>query len=400
MMIIVFVGFGVVLFTIGTSLVLKAYLNTPSENTIVPKPEFDKVKLELTQSQESATKLKGQIEPLTTELEAARQNIEMYKTTIQQLETELNLLREKAETQAKGALEMVTFLTAENESLKGNAEALKLKDQELERSKELLKTLTVENGCGLNKPKDQVTRLISEKESLVKDLETSSSRIAGLENEKTALLAAQTDLQRNLEKVQELNANFLRKEEMIQHELTKSRTEAMALENDLSELERKYEQDQREAQLNIENYQDEKSSLLAARADLERNLGKIQELNANLLEKEEGIQHELTQSRAQTMGLEKISEDFKTEIEKQLKQINDLKAENRSIRKLQEETEQNLKALEKAQNESIRREKLYQSELEKSRNQLLGMEKIYSDFRSKFESMEAFNPNNKVQGKI
>lgn len=256
MVIYVLIGIGIVLFTLGASFVLKAYLNTPKDNTIVPKLEFDKVNLELIQSKESETKLIGQIEQLIKELETAKQNLEAsrgkeetalknlqewqtktasneetYKTTIHQLETELNLLREKAETQAKGALEMVTSLTAENDSLKGNSEALKLKDEELEKNKESLKTLTDENA------------------RLKSDLQSSPNK-------------HETDLQRDLEKIKEINAAFLKKEEMIQYELTKARIQAM--------------------------------------------------------------------------GLEKISEDFKTEIEKQLQEINNLKSENNSLRKLQE----------------------------------------------------------------
>ncbi len=328
MMIYVLIGVGVVLFTIGTSFVLKAYLNTPSENTIVPKPEFDKVKLELTQTKDFESKLKWQIEQLKIELETAQQNFEVskgkeetvlknlqewqtktvsseeiYKTTIHQLETELNLLREKAETQAKDALEMVTSLTAENESLNGNSEALKLKDQELEKNKELLKTLTADNERlksdlessrnsleELNKQKDQVAQLTSEKESLAKDLEIAQ------------------------QKVQQLNTALLVKQEALSYELTKSQAE------------NKYDS-------RLAGLENEKIALLAVQTDLRRDLEKIKEINVVLLKKEEMIQYELTKARAQAMGLEKISEDFKTEIEKQLKQIHDLKAENLSRRK-------------------------------------------------------------------
>ncbi len=295
MMIYVLMGVGIVLFAIGASFVLKACLSTPNDNTIVPKPEFDKVKLELTQSKEFESKLKGQIEQLKIEFGTAKQNLEAskgteetalknlqewqtktasseetYKTTIHQLETELNLLREKAETQAKDALKMVTSLRAENESLKGNSEALKLKDQELEKNKESLKTLTDENET-LNKQKNQVAQLISEKESLAKDLEIAQ------------------------QKVQELNTALLAKQE---------------------------------AESRIAGLENGKTALLSVQTDLQRNLEKVKELNLTLLKKEEMIQYELTKARAQAMGLEKISEDFKMEIEKQSKQINDLKAGN------------------------------------------------------------------------
>ena len=364
MIIFVFIGIGIVLFTLGASFVLKAYLNAPNENTIVSKPEFDKVKIELTQSKESETKLKGQIEQLNAELKTAQQNLEasqakeetalknlqewqtkavpseeMHKTTIQQLETELTLLREKAETQAKDTLEMVTSLTAENESLKGNSEVLKIKDQELEKNKELLKTLTAENETlkgnlassqnsqeELNRQKDQMAQLISEKESLAKDLEISKQKIQELE----VRLSQQADLESNLQKLKESNAALLKKEEALSYELAKSQAE-----NNSTGLKEKYDKEKQEAFTRVAGLENEKADLLAVQTDLQRDLKKVQELNANFFKKEEMIQYELTKARAQAMGLEKIAEDFKTEIEKQLKQINDLKAENRSIRKLQ-----------------------------------------------------------------
>lgn len=338
MVIYVLIGIGIVLFTLGASFVLKAYLNTPNDNTIVPKPEFDKIKLELTQTKESEAKLIGQVEQLIKDLEAAKQDLgasktkeetvlknlqewqakttsneEVYKTTIHQLETELNLLREKAETQARGALEMATSLKAENESLKGNPAALKLKDQELEKARELLKALTAEqeglksdlaSSRGsleeLTKQKDQFVQLTFEKESLAKDLETAR------------------------QKLQELNTALLAKQEALSYELTKNQAE------------NKYDEEKKEARNRIAGLENEKTVLLSARTELKRDLEKVKEINAVLLKKEEMIQYELTKARAQAMGLEKVAEEFKTEIEKQLQEISALKSENSSLRKLQE----------------------------------------------------------------
>lgn len=51
-------------------------------------------------------------------------------------------------------------------------------------------------------------------------------------------------------------------------------------------------------------------------ADSVRNFEKIKEFNDHLLEKEKILQYELTKSRAQNLGLEKICEEFKDQIEK------------------------------------------------------------------------------------
>ena len=48
---------------------------------------------------------------------------------------------------------------------------------------------------------------------------------------------------------------------------------------------------------------------------MKNNSKKAEELNAHLLQKDQMIQYELTKNRAQALGLEKICEDFKTQIE-------------------------------------------------------------------------------------
>ena len=55
--------------------------------------------------------------------------------------------------------------------------------------------------------------------------------------------------------------------------------------------------------------------LRQAKIDLTRNFEKIKELNESLLDKEQSLYYELTKSRAQSLGLSKICEDFKGQIE-------------------------------------------------------------------------------------
>ena len=52
-----------------------------------------------------------------------------------------------------------------------------------------------------------------------------------------------------------------------------------------------------------------------ANLDLKDAFKKMEEMNDHLVKKEKMMQYELTKNRAQALGLEKICEDFRTQIE-------------------------------------------------------------------------------------
>ena len=60
----------------------------------------------------------------------------------------------------------------------------------------------------------------------------------------------------------------------------------------------------------------EKEELTQREAELIRNLQKLKEFNAYLLEKENILEYELAKNRAQALGLEKICEDFKIQLDR------------------------------------------------------------------------------------
>jgi len=55
--------------------------------------------------------------------------------------------------------------------------------------------------------------------------------------------------------------------------------------------------------------------LLKTNAELEQNSQELNEFNQRLIEKERILLYELTKSKAQSMGLEKICADFKIQID-------------------------------------------------------------------------------------
>ena len=65
--------------------------------------------------------------------------------------------------------------------------------------------------------------------------------------------------------------------------------------------------------------QKEREQLLQAHDGLERDFTKIKDMNTYLLEKEKLLQYALTKERAQSLGLERICQDFKVQIDEMAK---------------------------------------------------------------------------------
>jgi chromosome segregation ATPase len=65
----------------------------------------------------------------------------------------------------------------------------------------------------------------------------------------------------------------------------------------------------------IEALKGENKDLQRFNQDLKNDFEKTQEYNTHLIEKEKLMEYELSKNRAQTLGLEKICEDFKVQIE-------------------------------------------------------------------------------------
>ncbi len=101
------------------------------------------------------------------------------------------------------------------------------------------------------------------------------------------------------------------------------------LDKDKSEVFRQMEQSLKEARQAIdtlsaenvrlrrqmESLSKERDDLFEQRSELMMDLKRIEEHNAQLLEKERFLQYELTKTRAKAMGLEKICEEFKIRLE-------------------------------------------------------------------------------------
>ncbi len=204
-----------------------------------------------------------------------------------QLEKDLNFLSQKADGQAVQAIEVITRLAAETESLQ-NAFAQK---QDTVKTDEL-NNLTDEN----QKLKIQIDGYASK----LKELEV----IAQSAQETTSLLSATQE---------ELKRVRLQNEEQIvaaNSALVKLNSDMQLLSQEISQKDesiRKFTQE-----LLVSRQETAQQAVNVAQIqDLQKQLEQFQEVNQHLRDKEKLLTFKLVQARAQALSFEKICEEFK-----------------------------------------------------------------------------------------
>ena len=137
-------------------------------------------------------------------------------------------------------------------------------------------------------------------------------QIEALQNEKNLFAEQTTDYEQKLQALSEelndarknLDGEKRRIEEELKAKYANTKSDSKVTDGQSSQLEDKIKQLEQECE-----------ELRQAKVDLIRNFEKIKEFNEHLLEKEKTLHYELTKSRAQSLGLSKICEDFKGQIE-------------------------------------------------------------------------------------
>lgn len=392
---------------------------------------------------ENALPLKGEGQPSLP----PQPSTEPESDQLKRLQVQMRLLNEKAVQQAKGALELIQQLRKENARLKDQLRDLQTesahgihsdregktdapKDTEVS-GQEIADLLTKEKLVAeetIQKMSSEIQELksllaqktaqvstLEEKMSFSKklheDLENSLSTSHHYKSENARLLIRIEELsnqqrqwEESLERGQK-EIEALRGQEKLFMEQGKEfdgiKTQLRDKEEQISRLQKELASDERiqvyelkcrnlEQQLvhftdSLDNLHLEKESLLEVKSHLERDLKKTRELNAHLLDKERMLQYELTKARAQAIGLEKISADFKTEMDEIIRSLEVLKKENTSMLKAISEREEEYKNLKQQKVLLETREQLTQHELLKSQQQLSELQKFYAEFKARLE---------------
>jgi hypothetical protein len=99
------------------------------------------------------------------------------------------------------------------------------------------------------------------------------------------------------------------------------------------------------------------------------------------------LQYELTKSRAQAAGLERICENSRKQFEEIARGIREVETDNQVLKSQTHILEQSLVDFKKLNAELLKREKLTQFEIEKNLDQIRNLEGIYGVFRSRLERL-------------
>lgn len=273
-----------------------------------------------------------------------------YPEKIASLELQLQALEKTMAGKAAADQDRIVQLTYENNKLKKQVEEREAAFQRLtidiDAAKKDYEQLLSQEGSKADDLQKDIARLAQEKEELLlkKDQE-SISKVTQLETEIAAARQADADreaqfnetlsrlqaenqglleqgqenqkqverLRSNIELMQKINNQKLNEANEAMHRLEVQRSERDRIQQEL--LDKQLSQ----ALAEVGEFKKEREQLRQAHDGLERDFTKIKDMNTYLLEKEKLLQYELTKERAQSLGLERICEDFNIQIDEMAK---------------------------------------------------------------------------------
>ena len=111
--------------------------------------------------------------------------------------------------------------------------------------------------------------------------------------------------------------------------------------------------------------------------DLEKPHQKLRELNSHLMEKNNLLQYELIKARAQSSGLERVSFNYKNQLEDFLKKVTSVQMTNDHLSQVKNRLEGVVEQVKLQNEELVKKDQLAQFELEKNRSRLVTLEREY-----------------------
>jgi chromosome segregation ATPase len=302
-------AFFIIFFAWGIIFIVRGYRASAEEKSAVPISDLKEItefKNAYMSKQEMASSSVEEDESLKKE-DLAIRSLEQQKEPEEVLEDK--------EAQLVEAQQTIERLKGENQLLNIQIEEQELKVSHIERDVDNIRHKFEESQrkehMAIQEWEGEITRIRCEKENVLQDRE----RLVKLETENQTLIAQLRKGEQNIAALQE-NLRLVEKEN------EQKLNEANAIINSLNTKEAQRVQSQgtlneqlSESKETIETLQQEREQMVHAKADLETELKKIKDFNARLLEKEKMLQYELTKNRAQALGLERICEDFKIQID-------------------------------------------------------------------------------------
>jgi chromosome segregation ATPase len=253
-----------------------------------------------------------------------------YNKRAQELEDELLSISKKADGQSDEARQMIETLTKENESLKN-------KQAELEEAQQKLSGLQLEaSGLKVNNA------------ALQAQLESADAKVHFLEEQMAAVkLQMGEEIAKANAIVSELNQE---KETLLSAPRpdpdAQLRQELEAAQAELAQLKQKYE---------------------------------------GLEKAQQQLQYELIKARAQSSGLERVSFNYKNQLEDFFKKVNAAQLTNDSLSQAKNRLEGMVQEVKLENEELVKKDQLAQFELEKNRSRLVNLEREYEDFKARVQ---------------
>ena len=253
-----------------------------------------------------------------------------YKKRAQELEDKLLAIAASADKQSDEAKQLIADLTEENESLKANQDELEGAQQKL---------LALEQ---------EASGLKAENSALQTQLESTNAKVRLLEDQMAAVKvqmgdeivranAAMTELDREKETL--LSIPKVEPDEVLRQELD-------ALKFELQGLKQKHE-------------------------DLEKE--------------NQQLQYELVKARAQSSGLERVSFNYKNQLEDFFKKVSAVEVTNDHLSQAKNRLEGMVEQIKSENEDLVKKDQLSQFELEQNRLRLVNLEREYEELKARVQ---------------
>ena len=102
-----------------------------------------------------------------------------------------------------------------------------------------------------------------------------------------------------------------------------------------------------------------------------------------LLHELESLKYELIKAKAQSSGLERVSFNYKNQLEDFFKKVNEMQANNEQLSQGKNRLEGMVQEIKLQNEELVKKDQLAQFELEKNRSRLVSLEREYEDFKAR-----------------
>lgn len=287
-------------------------------------PFRDKSREELIKT-ESIFKDKELADPFSLESKAPEE-------TMDRLQKENSILADalRREVSHKG----VSRLSREDQ------EILRLKEAQLKKNEQIIESLSSANhklSIQLDEEKDKAGTLKDDMAKIQQEFEkfkrdhqlrvnVLEDDIKGINQEKEGLARLKLKMEEVVKENNGLKEEIAKRKikvDELEHSLEARKKEAderlVEVKSEIGELKSQQNvnlsQNLSVAVATIDRLTKEKESLLAIQKELQNNFNQLRDMNASLIEKEKMLQYQLTKHRAEALGLEKICEDFKEQIE-------------------------------------------------------------------------------------